>query len=226
MKLLLSFLFIICFNVNLLGQSSTFLHNSTILENNLIIKPKTPFPSIQLMKTENGTSSIRFINQFNNQEAELSVSSNSLRIIAASSLFFENGSPSVSTMTVSSLNRVGIGTSWPTSKLEINGFTKLGSDAPAIKIKKYEGTTSNTQGAFVEIVTDINPLKVIAVNLMVEYNPGSYIPQIYDLNPNYDYNWFASPNSSGFFTITLRTKLGNSSLILSKPIKVLVTYEE
>jgi hypothetical protein len=39
---------------------------------------------------------------------------------------------------------VGIGTTNPNATLEVNGFSKLGADAPAIKVKKLTGTTANT----------------------------------------------------------------------------------
>ena len=38
-------------------------------------------------------------------------------------------------------NNVGIGSGTPAAKLEVNGYTKLGSDAPAIRVKKLTGTT-------------------------------------------------------------------------------------
>ncbi|HRD06360.1 MAG TPA: hypothetical protein PK037_02305, partial [Saprospiraceae bacterium] len=52
---------------------------------------------------------------------------------------FGSGSGWSFSMNVNNGN-IGLGTMAPTTKLEVNGYTKLGSDAPAIKIKKLTGT--------------------------------------------------------------------------------------
>lgn len=103
-----------------------------------------------------------------------------------------------------------------------NGFTKLGYDAPAIKIKKLTGTTSSTQGGSVSISHNLDDSKILSINVMVDYlNSASYIPASYNGNPGFEYDWFSDNG-----VIVVMNKVGNSSGILSKPIKILITYEE
>ena len=102
-----------------------------------------------------------------------------------------------------------------------NGFTKLGSDAPAIKVKKLTGTTAPTQGTSVTINHSLVDAKILDIFVMVDYSTNSFIHPSYTLNPGYQFNWFSN---SGMISVTNIS--GNSSLILSKPIKILITYEE
>lgn len=115
---------------------------------------------------------------------------------------------------------VGIGTNAPTATLEVNGFTKLGSNAPAVKMIKFTGTTHNLQGNTASITHGLNIAKILSVSVLVEKSSTSLIP------PN--------QNSTGdeyIFQVTgtqvlVSTIFGNSANILSKPFRVLITYEE
>ncbi len=121
-------------------------------------------------------------------------------------------------------SRIGIGTSNPTTKFEVNGFSKLGSDAPAIKIKKLTTTTGSNDAAgnLTTISTGVTATKIIGIQVLVEYGPGQYVPSSYVKNGGYEYN-FATNNLN---EIEIWNILGNSYNIYSKPIKIIITYEE
>lgn len=64
------------------------------------------------------------------------------------------------------------------SSLTVNGFTKLGSDAPAIKMKKLTGTTANTDGGFMYVAHGLDASKIISTTIEVHYGPsGGIIPR-------------------------------------------------
>ncbi|MFN3848188.1 MAG: hypothetical protein ACK4NY_02110 [Spirosomataceae bacterium] len=107
------------------------------------------------------------------------------------------------------------------NRVEIGGFTKMGNDAPAIKTKKLTGITSNVDGGSVSLVHGLTNSKIISITVMVEYGTGSYIPPSYDGSNGYLFNWYLSGTD-----IYIWNKAGSSSNILSKPFKILITYEE
>lgn len=118
-------------------------------------------------------------------------------------------------------SNVGIGTATPDVALDINGFTQLGSDAPKIKMKKLTGTTAAAEGGGVSITHGLTSTKIIAIQVMVEYSSGSYVPSSYTNSAGYQYDWYADATN-----VTVGNHATNSENILSKPIKVLITYEE
>lgn len=116
---------------------------------------------------------------------------------------------------------VGIGTTTPDAQLEVNGYTKLGTTAPKIKMLKLTGTTASTDGGQVAVAHGLSPSKILSVNVQVEAPLGNFVLPGYSLAVGYDY--LVSFNGYG---IVVYNTLGNSSNILSKPFKVLVIYEE
>lgn len=126
-------------------------------------------------------------------------------------------------MRVKASGRVGIGTNNPGALLEVNGFTKLGSDAPSIKVKKITGTTAPTEGGYVAIGFGMDISKILSVSVLV-FNTG----------PGYEH-WYG-PNTGGFGVnyycylsgtgLAITNRSGDSNGILSMPIKVLIVYEE
>jgi hypothetical protein len=133
------------------------------------------------------------------------------------------GSSGGERMRILSSGNVGIGTTTPAALLEVNGYTKLGSDAPSIKVKKLTGTTASTEGGFVEIYLGVDQSKILSFSVMV-------------LNTGVGYSHWYGPNTAGigvnFFYynggqyLIVNNYPGDSAGILSKPIKILVTYEE
>ena len=116
---------------------------------------------------------------------------------------------------------IGIGTNTPTTKLEINGFTKLGSNAPAIKTMILTGTTAATQGGTVNIYHGLNPANILSVSVLVNYYSNNYVPPSFRIDSSYDYDYYII---SAFLTVF--NSPASSSGILSKPIKILITYKE
>jgi hypothetical protein len=116
---------------------------------------------------------------------------------------------------------VGIGTNTPTTNLEVAGGTKLGTGAPAIKMLKLTGMTAASQGGTATIPTGISPDKILSISVMVEYAASSYLGQAYTNNSGYQFNWYETGGS-----INVWNTAANSINILSKNIKILITYEE
>jgi hypothetical protein len=116
---------------------------------------------------------------------------------------------------------VGVGTTNPTTKLEVNGFTKLGSNAPAIKNLKLTGTTATMQGSQVGIAHGLSSSKILSVSVMVEWSAGQWVPASYGASVGYEFDYFVSTTA-----IQVINKNANSANILSKAVRILITYEE
>ncbi len=131
------------------------------------------------------------------------------------------GGNNVSSLSVLTNGNVGIGTSDPTTKLEVNGFTKSGSDAPAVKVLKLTGTTSNFVGNSTLINHNLISEKILAVNVLVGTNIlGKFCTPNNDQSSFQEYSVNVNPND-------IEIKLGfNSSDILGRPIKIMITYEQ
>ncbi len=122
-------------------------------------------------------------------------------------------------MVLDNTGKVGIGTSAPAASLEVNGYTKLGSDAPSIKVKKLTGTTDADEGGFTQITDGLDPLKILSISVMVGEYTIWYGPNIAGNGTNF--YWVRVGNVTNIHNV-----FGDSAYILSKPIKILITYEE
>ena len=112
-----------------------------------------------------------------------------------------------------------------TGNVELDGFTKLGSDAttPKIKMKKLTGTTAAGIGnpaGVMNVAHGLVRAKIIAVNIIVK-DPG-----FVDVGPGYTFN-------AGYefqFQITTSNivliNTANGGNITSKNFSILITYEE
>jgi hypothetical protein len=120
-----------------------------------------------------------------------------------------------------STGKIGIGTTSPASTLEVNGFTKLGSSAPAIKVKKLTGTTASFDGGTVNIPHGLTFSKIISVSILVESGVNNYTPPSFTALPGLEYNFDILNNNFWVFNVS-----GNSGNILSKSFTALITYEE
>jgi trimeric autotransporter adhesin len=117
--------------------------------------------------------------------------------------------------------KVGIGTTAPQAELEVNGYTMLGSAAPKIQMKKLTGTTNAAQGGTISILHGLTSSKILSVDILVEYTSGGFIHPSYNLSNGYEFNYFIIGAN-----ITIANISGNSGNILSKPIRILITYEQ
>lgn len=118
--------------------------------------------------------------------------------------------------------KVGIGTTAPNAELEVNGYTMLGTTAPKVKMLKLTGTTAATQGGFVSLPHGLNAAKILAVNVLVESAPGAnWIAPNFTYAAGTQYEYLVH-----FLNIVIYNSAANSANILSKPVKVLITYEQ
>ncbi len=115
---------------------------------------------------------------------------------------------------------VGIGTFNSAAKLEVNGFTKLGSDAPAIKYKKLTGTTAATDWGSVSIPHGLPLAKILSVSVLLVVSSQG-IPPFFTGADGFEYNYYIDQTH-----IWILNKANNSVNILSKPVTILITYEE
>jgi hypothetical protein len=115
--------------------------------------------------------------------------------------------------------KVGIGTTAPAATFEVNGYTKLGNNAPSIKVKKLTGITTPTEGVSQNIAHGLNASKIISVTVIVQSGSTWYGPNI----QGQGYNFYWTYNGSN---VTVYNVFGDSANILSKPFTVMVTYEE
>jgi hypothetical protein len=126
-------------------------------------------------------------------------------------------------LSINTAGNVGIGVTDATAKLEVNGFSKLGSAAPAIKMLKLTGTTAATQGGFVYVPHGLASSKILAVNILVEFISGSFISAnnstSFGSGFNFDFDISAA-------NITVVNKAADSYNITSRPMKILITYEQ
>jgi hypothetical protein len=119
---------------------------------------------------------------------------------------------------------VGIGTTTPSALLHVNGFTKLGNNAPAVQMVKLTGVTAPlmTGAASIAIPGFVNMSKILAINVMVNYgSPGDWMQPGFTAASGFEYYWYTSGS-----TIVIQNQNSNSGSILSKPVQVLITYEQ
>ena len=107
--------------------------------------------------------------------------------------------------------------------MTVNAFTKLGSAAPSIKMKKLTGTTPAVEGNSVTIAHGLTGSKILAVDVLVGYssNANNGMPPGYLRIAGYEY--YAYQTSSGIVVYLSAT---NSERILSDTIRILITYED
>jgi hypothetical protein len=110
------------------------------------------------------------------------------------------------------------------------GFTQLGDNAPAIKTAMVSGTTAATEGGFVNVsfagITTGD--KVLSISVLVEWQPGSWIPSNYISTSGFFFSWSAT-GTSIFVTNEINAgaiPIIHSNSILSKPVRVFLTYME
>jgi len=109
------------------------------------------------------------------------------------------------------------------AKFVVNGYTKLGNDAPAIKQKKIEGTTPSTVLTLGNYPHGLTKSKILGYQMIVESGADNIL-----IPPN---NGDHPTDLHYYFTyidnINLTIYPGSSATtILGKPFRAIITYEE
>ncbi len=107
--------------------------------------------------------------------------------------------------------------------LQVDGFTRLGSDAPAIKMKKFTGVTSDSENDFVSILHGLDASKILGILVNVNHVASFRVQDQYDNAFNLGLEFSVGWNSSNIF---IENHATNSENILSKPFSALVFYDE
>jgi hypothetical protein len=115
---------------------------------------------------------------------------------------------------------VGIGTSSPQATLDVNGFTRLGSNSPKISYKKFTGTTPAVAGGTTSQPLGIPDSKILNVAVLVNDPVNGLLAPVLGI-AGLDYSYTISGS-----VFQLKTTLLNSLNVLSKPYSLTVLYEE
>ena len=106
--------------------------------------------------------------------------------------------------------------------LKISGYTKLGLDAPAIKFKEISGTTPTTVSAMGSYTHGLTKSKILGVQVVVENSDGTLIlPHNGHPYESGDY-YYAQVTD----TVLAIHTAANSTSILNKPFRAIITYKE
>ena len=195
------------FNSVSIGYSNQSLaYGSIALGNHLVSKSYT---GIALGNNNNRSdnpnpnihSSIDRIFQLGNGNS--SIESNALTILRNGNAGFGNSAIALS----------------PDSRLVIDGFTRLGIDAPKIKMKEISGNMPalNANNSYPHGLTDS---KILSITISAEVN-NQFIPPNYAGNPSLEYNYYWTAGS-----LYILNKNGNSAGLAGVPFKALITYKE
>lgn len=102
-----------------------------------------------------------------------------------------------------------------------SAYTSLGESAPAIKFKKLTGTTAAAEGGTVNIAHGVTSSKILTIEGLVDAGGGIYARPGHVNNAGYQYDILL-----GGSNLTVSNHATNSENILSKAIKILISYEE
>jgi hypothetical protein len=130
--------------------------------------------------------------------------------------------PTVNPLTLTGDNKVGIGTNTPTAELHVDGYTKHGNDSPAIKTKKLTGTTASTQDAVVSIAHGLgSEARILSATGFINFGSYGSVAIGFSRNDN-EYNTSVGLDDTYLYIFNNKNESGK---VLSKPFRLLVTYE-
>lgn len=105
-----------------------------------------------------------------------------------------------------------------------NGYTRLGKQseqAPLIKVKEISNAVSAaTEGGVVTIPHGLFRNRVLSLQALLVYGSGDVVPGFRG-TPGFEYSIAFDDNNIFIYNIS-----GNSANILSKPLKIMITYKE
>lgn len=103
---------------------------------------------------------------------------------------------------------------------ETKKFSKLGEDAPRVKMKELSGTTANLSGGMAEIAHGLTLSKILSVSIFVSDMYGSDIPPGLSFSSaRYEYYLIANH-------VRIQNIAGTDTQILGRPVRILITYKE
>jgi hypothetical protein len=107
----------------------------------------------------------------------------------------------------------------------VDGYTRLGATAPAVKTMKAVGTTSASAGGITTVTFPGIPVgKIISATVHVQYFATGYVPHGYTVNGGYEFHYYYYQSGSDtLLDVWLQT--GNDGSIRSKPFVAYITYE-
>ncbi|AWV97551.1 hypothetical protein [Arcticibacterium luteifluviistationis] len=108
-----------------------------------------------------------------------------------------------------------------TENVNTSGFTQLGEESPAIKLKTILDTSPDTEGGTKSIPHGLTAGQIINVSVYINNSSQNWIPPNYNSGPNYEYDYYFNNTS-----VVLKTMAANSSNVTDKPLKILITYTE
>ena len=107
------------------------------------------------------------------------------------------------------------------SNISVDGFSKLGSNAPAIKVLKLTGTTAAAQGTYTSIAHGLSLSKILSVEVFVSVSATVKHGRGWTAYGGHQFDFYIDSTVVQILNIA-----GNSGNILSKPYTVLITYEQ
>ncbi len=128
---------------------------------------------------------------------------------------------------------VGNTTAPTVGNLEVDGFSKLGTTSPSIKVLKLTGTTNASANSSTNIAHGLTAAKILSVSVMVEYATDNFVTQGFDNSFGYFYNVSVTP-SQVVITNVDKAVVGydgvypstSSANIRSRPIRIIIIYEQ
>ena len=105
----------------------------------------------------------------------------------------------------------------------IFGFTKLGNDALAIKMKKYASTMHANEGGEITIAHGLTAAKIIGIQALVDSGNSTdlLVPPSFTANNGFQYDAWINATD-----IKLKNHATNSEDIVGDPVTIVLTYEE
>lgn len=120
--------------------------------------------------------------------------------------------------------RLGINETSPESALHVNGYTKLGDDAPKIKMKKFTGVFEGLCGN-TSINTGLFSETILAVDILAG-DIFKYRPNSITMGFQYEFIVTNNPNGLSEALVDIDRTCDHGMYLEGQAYTVLVTYEE
>jgi hypothetical protein len=139
--------------------------------------------------------------------------------LTSSSAYFQTNT--ISSFNIGPVDEGHFGLSFLTNgNVVFNNFLKMGSDAPAIAMLNFTGTTDPVSGNYSFVDTYVLLANVLSASLIVDCGAAGYVPQGYNFTNGYLVELGIANNG-----IFVRNVAGKSANILNKPFKLILTVK-